>query len=494
MKLNLLVMMALSSVLAYGGIPSTNVSQPDYSDLISGSRRILSLPENACVLPLSDVEVHVKKPVLARSCSKPFRAETTGYGQLKAILDANGGAGIDSLTVAGPMDISDFKTIWDCAVYGNLTCLNLGEASIKDNDIPDRALYDPIQWDQGFLLKIKKIILPEDVERIGVAALALMALEEINMPSKLRAIESSVFLFDRYLNCPLVFPEGLEEIRYQAFHDCFSLSTTPILPGTLKKIGVHAFSGTQIEGIEFPESLEEIMEGAFVATSLTKVYLPDNCLKIGPMAFQGCHQLKEVRLPKDLERIPYGLFSQCRNVDFQTITLNEGCRVIGSNAFQSTFIKEINYNDKIECIEYEAFNGTNIEEVIIPESIKTLGWGCFSNTYPGIKSIYCQSPTPPTCEIEEERTYTPFGSPGSLADINLFVPCGAKEAYSKAPCWRDFVNIIETNDFPGASVWKPGTGDNTGSDTTPIYDLSGRQINNPQHGEIYIRNGIKYIK
>ncbi|MCM1490436.1 MAG: leucine-rich repeat domain-containing protein [Muribaculum sp.] len=494
MKLHLLVIMVLSSVLAYAGIPSTCLSQPDYSDLTSGNRRILSLPENAGVLSLSDVTDPVKKSVRVRSYSKPFRAETTGYGQLKDILDANGGAEIDSLTVAGPMDESDFRAIWDCAVYGNLACLNLGEAAIKDNDIPKWALYDPIQWDQGFLLKIKKIILPDDVERIGVAAFAMMALEEINMPSKLRVIESSAFLFDRRLNCPLVFSEGLEEIGHQAFHDCFSLSTTPILPGTLKKIGVHAFSATQIEGIEFPESLEEIMEGAFVATSLTKVYLPDNCLKIGPMAFQGCLMLKEVRLPKDLERIPSGLFSQCRNEDFNTITLNEGCRVIGNYAFESSFIKEINYNDKIECIEYEAFRGTNIEEVIIPESIKTLGWGCFSDIYPDLKSIYCQSPTPPVCEIEEERTFTPFGSPGSLADINLFVPYGAKEAYSKAPCWENFVNIIETGDLPGASVGKPDMEENTGLDAMPIYDLSGRQISNPQRGEIYIRNGNKYIK
>lgn len=148
--------MVLSNLLAYAGIPSTCLSQPDYSDLMLGEHRILNLPENASVLSLSDVTDPVKKSVRVRSYSKPFRAETTGYGQLKDILDANGGAEIDSLIVAGPMDESDFKAIWDCAVYGNLACLNLGEAIIKDNDIPDRALYDPIQWDQGFLLKIKK--------------------------------------------------------------------------------------------------------------------------------------------------------------------------------------------------------------------------------------------------------------------------------------------------------------------------------------------------
>lgn len=50
---------------------------------------------------------------------------------------------VDSLVVTGgPLDYSDFKAIWRASWYGRLTSLNLENATVVDNKIPDFALYD----------------------------------------------------------------------------------------------------------------------------------------------------------------------------------------------------------------------------------------------------------------------------------------------------------------------------------------------------------------
>ena len=136
-----------------------------------------------------------------------FKAVTEDYGQLKSILEANKGTEIDSLVVVGPMNKDDFKAIWDCAVYGNMHVLNLENATMENNAIPDYALYDPIQFETGFWLKIRRIILPEGIIGIGKAAFPFMGLEEINIPSTVREIGSTAFGYDRWLNCELIIPE-----------------------------------------------------------------------------------------------------------------------------------------------------------------------------------------------------------------------------------------------------------------------------------------------
>ena len=88
-----------------------------------------------------------------------FDAKTTEYGQLKTILGENWGE-IDSLSISGPINAQDFRTMWECAFYGNLSVLNLENAQVEHNKIPDYALCDVNKqyWnvDQTIYLGIKK--------------------------------------------------------------------------------------------------------------------------------------------------------------------------------------------------------------------------------------------------------------------------------------------------------------------------------------------------
>ncbi|MDE5787602.1 MAG: leucine-rich repeat domain-containing protein, partial [Bacteroidaceae bacterium] len=289
--------------------PRDGISHAVPVDLFEVNDKLVQLPAYANGKQNAETSESCRKSKKVAVNLVGFKAVTDDYGQLRAILEAHKGSEIDSLVVVGPINKDDFKAIWDCAVYGNMQVLNLENAAMENNAIPDYALYDPIQFENGFWLKIRRIILPEGVVSIGKAAFPFMGLEEINIPSTVREVGSTAFGYDRWLNCELVIPEGVEEIKYQTFNECNRLIIAPRLPKSLKKIGEHAFSMTRFDNLVFPDGLEEIGQGAFQDCGLSSVHLPNACTAIGDMAFQLSKNIKEIVMPANLERIPFGLFS-----------------------------------------------------------------------------------------------------------------------------------------------------------------------------------------
>ena len=420
-----------------------------------------------------------------------FKAVTDDYGQLKSILDANKGSEIDSLVVVGPMNKDDFKAIWECAVFGNMQVLNLENAIMENNAIPDYALYDPVQFESGFWLKIRRIILPEGVVRIGKAAFPFMGLEEINIPSTVREIGSTAFGYDRWLNCELVIPEGVKEIMYQTFNECNRLTIAPRLPKSLKKIGEHAFSMTRFDNLEFPDGMEEIGQGAFQDCGLSSVHLPNTCISIGDMAFQLSKNIKEIEMPANLESIPFGLFSMCDGLE--TIKIHDNCRHIEEAAFMlCSNLRDISFNQKLETIGFDAFYGCSLEILYLPSTLRQLGALSFgANT---LHEVRCAANIPPVCI--ENTLYPgelPFTPPYENEEFTLYVPYGSKDAYSAAWGWDCFYRIEETDVFPWSGIYNVIVNDNEKDSEAPLYDLSGRKVENPQPGSIYIQYGKKIL-
>ena len=422
-----------------------------------------------------------------------FKAMTDDYGQLRSILEANKGNEIDSLVVVGPMNKDDFKAIWDCAVYGNLQVLNLEYATMENNAIPDYALYDPVQFETGFWLKIRRIILPEGVVRIGMAAFPFMGLEEINIPSTVREIGSTAFGYDRWLNCELVIPEGVEEIRYQTFNECNRLTIAPRLPKSLIKIGEHAFSMTRFDNLAFPDGLEEIGQGAFQDCGLSSVHLPNTCSAIGDMAFQLSKNIKEIVMPADLECIPFGLFSMCDGLE--TLTIHENCRRIEEAAFMlCSNLRKVSFNQKLETIGYDAFYGCSLTKLNLPPALRQLGALSFGAMSQTLHEVSCAADIPPFCI--ENLSYPgelPFTPPDKNEDFTLYVPYGTKNAYSAAWGWDCFSRIVETDDFSSAGVYDAPTTPAEEDTIIYIYDLYGRVVKTPVPGNIHIINGKKIL-
>lgn len=91
----------------------------------------------------------------------------------------------------------------------------------------------------------------------------------------------------------VIIPEGVEEIRQDAFAGCYGLTTVKF-PSTLKIIGDYAFNYTSLAGtIEIPEGVTKIGIQAFKCDTqdanptFTKVIIPSTVTEIGSQAFTG---------------------------------------------------------------------------------------------------------------------------------------------------------------------------------------------------------------
>lgn len=409
---------------------------------------------------------------------------TSDYGQLKTLLAENGADSATSITVSGPIDASDFNAIWECAIIGNLRVLDLSHSQLKDNLVPDYALYHTIQFETGHWLGIRKIILPEEIVRIGKAAFAFMHLEEINIPSKLKELGSTAFGYDYWLDCDILIPDGVEEIKYQTFIDCRSLSQSPILPNTLRLIGEHAFANTPFENIELNDGLETIQEGAFQSCGITQVEFPNSIIVLGPMAFQLCPKLENIYFPDVIEEIPMGLFSMCNALE--EVNIPNGVRRIADNAFMlCTNLNDISLPETLESIGKDVFCDCIVEKIVLPGNLKSLGDGSF--VIKDLKTVYCASEIPPFCEIGQNG---PFAEEW-ISEAVLYVPIGTKVKYQNQWQWNLFKEIIETDDFPSSGI--DSVAIDGKEDNGDYYDLFGRKVNTLIPGNIYISNGKKFI-
>ncbi len=265
--------------------------------------------------------------------------------------------------------------------------------------------------------------------------------------------------YSAFYNCSsltaITLPEGVTSIGHYAFYNCSSL-TAITLPEGVTSIGSCAFSAcSSLTAITIPEGVTSIGDSAFRdCSSLTAITLPKSVTSIGDYAFRNCRSLIAISLPEGITSIGNGVFKDCRSLI--AITLPEEVTSIGERAFES-------------CI--------SLTGITIPEGVTSLGGNalsaCTSLTY-----IACLAGTPP------EINYNAF----DLVDtsIPLYVPAGSVEAYKKSTYWNMFNNTIGIE----AGIENPECAT---QNSAIIYDLTGRRVENPTKGGIYIVNGKKVV-
>ena len=87
------------------------------------------------------------------------------------------------------------------------------------------------------------------------------------------------------------------------------------LPNTITSIGNYAFKECSIETFILPDNMNEIGQGAFIDSKVKEVKLPANLKRIPTSTFQGCKQLKVVRIGSKTEAISDYAFDLCPLTD-----------------------------------------------------------------------------------------------------------------------------------------------------------------------------------
>ncbi len=213
-----------------------------------------------------------------------------------------------------------------------------------------------------------------------------------------------------------------------AFFQCTELTSVTI-PNTITSIGKAVFwHGWGMTGeLTIPNSVTEIGEDAFYYCSgLTRVNIGNSVTKIGGSAFLNCLGLTgEITIPNSVTEIDYGAFYNCHGLT--NITIGNGVTGISESAFR-------------EC--------TGLTSVIIGNSVETIGDNAFDGCS-GLTSIYSLNPEPPKCSSRYDDVFYTVDT----ITCTLYVPIGAKEAYSTAKGWKEFLNIVE-RDFTGVYIYE----------------------------------------
>lgn len=231
---------------------------------------------------------------------------------------------------------SDFKP-YDASKVELSNMVNLDLSGIENNEIPARAFNGNT--------KIEKIILPENLNRIGLCAFAAMTnltylSTDANVNLRfdgLRIMGESIAFGDKGLTDELVLPESLERLSPSAFeessvkgdikingnvdiHDNIDVDAAGTYP-TGKRIFLH----TNIQSLTFQSGIEEICEKfAYHCESLKSVTFADTVRIIGNAAFAGSGLTGDLVIPESVEKIEEDAFNRApvRAIDLGDIGLS----------------------------------------------------------------------------------------------------------------------------------------------------------------------------
>lgn len=124
----------------------------------------------------------------------------------------------------------------------------------------------------------------------------------------------------RTTHVEVILPEGITNIRMNAFRGCRNLMSVS-LPDSILRIGENAFGEcANLTLMAFPTGLTQIGPSAFYNCSgLTGISIKGKGLTIGSSAFAYCKSLVDVRVDECVKGFGSGVFYNCDNISHKSI-------------------------------------------------------------------------------------------------------------------------------------------------------------------------------
>lgn len=141
-----------------------------------------------------------------------------------------------------------------------------------------------------------------------------------------------------------------------------------------------AFEGcSELRSIRLPSFCKHIGSRAFANTSLEEVYIPDTVSQIDDSAFCWNSNLKSITLPSSLEKTPGGMCTNCSSLE--TIEFNDNLKEIGFNSFAyCRNLNNVEFPSSLVKIGENAFESCySYKDITIPNSVKCVNQYAFSN-------------------------------------------------------------------------------------------------------------------
>ena len=458
--------------------------------------------------------------------TQQITVEVSEPGTLCNIISNSKKNRITNLKLKGKLNVSDIQFIREmadcyCGINWNwfLSGGNLEKLDISEAEFVGNKKFDAVYRADGgycrsneasfcenaigkycfsYLLKLKKIILPNCVTSIGESAFEnCSSLASVGIPSGVTSIGE-----DAFRNCSSLasveIPSSVTSIGRSAFYDCSSLASVEIpsgvtsivaytfcgcsslasveIPSSVTRIGIYAFVNcSSLASVEIPSSVTRIGEGAFsCCSSLASVEIPSSVTSIEDDTFYGCSSLASVEIPSSVTSIGWAVFRDCSSL--ASINIPDGVTSIGDDAFYGcSSLASVEIPSSVTSIKESTFSGcSSLTSVEIPSSVTSIEESAFSGCS-SLASVYSYGTNPPTLGSGVFDNLT-------LKNGILHVPAGSWQSYWLSN-WGDFEHIVEF-DPTGIENVKI----QTNAMKTSRYTLDGKRLNAPTSGV----NIVKY--
>ena len=123
-----------------------------------------------------------------------------------------------------------------------------------------------------------------------------------------RGDEEHVVIPDTFLGLPVT-------ILYDKLFRGHTELKSVAIPDTVTDLGGFQFDGcVNLKHVKLPESLRNLWQYAFVRSGIEEIVLPDRVVDISPFAFKDCKSLKKVVCGRGLKNISSWAFEGCENL------------------------------------------------------------------------------------------------------------------------------------------------------------------------------------
>ena len=290
-------------------------------------------------------------------------------GQLKKqLLDLDPDE-VNGLVLTGTMNGEDLKFLADAqGLVGSLAYLDLEKVKFEYDETLYRSYSPPkdfhadaYTYNYIFSKENRTVQVPAGFGRkrydcyrnnLARAFFRNRSLVTVKLPESMTELGENIFDDCKALR-GVKLPEGVPHIEGAAFQGCNILEKLNF-PAKLTSVGDNAFrSCLSLELDNLPNSLLYVGREAFCDVPLKALKL-DRKVEMGAGAFSNT-PITEIEMTTPCDSIREGTFRDCPNLT--KITIGEGLKYIGYNAFSNSPVKEANLPSTLRDISSYAFLG-----------------------------------------------------------------------------------------------------------------------------------------
>ena len=234
--------------------------------------------------------------------------------------------------------------------------------------------------------EITDLVIPEGVTEIKNNAFAGGAFTSVTIPEGVTRIGDYAFCDCHSLNTPLVLPNSLTTVDYQAFYYCLALPEV-YFGDSIASIGDYAFNHcplTEVHitnlagwcGVEFRyEPPQQIARHLYLGDEeIIDLVIPEGVESISRKAFNNCLSFKSITVPTSLTTLGTDVFDNSTNVE-RLYWNAVNCHTNG--ALEAGNITEVTFGDQVEYIPMALLKNAKITSLAVPPSVREIGSNAF---------------------------------------------------------------------------------------------------------------------